>query len=65
MFLDRIESEQQELKALKEAYDKLHQKHTDLSSQAKVQAQQICELEVQTETQQKHTVAYITKTQWN
>ncbi|KAM8750814.1 coiled-coil domain-containing protein 73 isoform 3-T3 [Acanthopagrus schlegelii] len=45
VFLDRSESEQQELQALKEAYDKLHQKHTDLSSQAKVQAQQICELE--------------------
>ncbi|XP_033491903.1 coiled-coil domain-containing protein 73 [Epinephelus lanceolatus] len=45
MFLDCIKSEQQELQALKEACDKLHQEHAKLSSQAKVQAQHIYELE--------------------
>ncbi|XP_073327458.1 coiled-coil domain-containing protein 73 isoform X2 [Pagrus major] len=45
VFLDRIKSEQQELQALKEAYNELHQKHTELSSQAKVQTQHIYELE--------------------
>ncbi len=50
-FLDRIKSEQQELQAVTEAYDELCQKHSELSSQAKVQAQHIYELEVQTQTQ--------------
>lgn len=52
MFLDRIKNEQQDLQAVKEAYDALHQKHTELSSLPKVQAQQIYELEV---CMQKHT----------
>ncbi|XP_028440589.1 coiled-coil domain-containing protein 73 isoform X2 [Perca flavescens] len=45
MFLDCIKSEQQDLQAVKEAYNELHQGHTELSSQAKVQAQHIYELE--------------------
>ncbi|XP_032380510.1 coiled-coil domain-containing protein 73 isoform X3 [Etheostoma spectabile] len=44
VFLDCIKSEQQDLQAVKEAYNKLHQGHTELSSQAKVQAQHIYEL---------------------
>lgn len=51
MFLDRIKREQQDLQAVTEAYDELHQKHTELSSQAKVQAQHLYELKVQTQTQ--------------
>lgn len=46
MLLDGIRSEQQEFQAVNEAYDELHQKHNELSSQAKVQAQLICEMEV-------------------
>ncbi|XP_033940203.1 coiled-coil domain-containing protein 73 isoform X2 [Pseudochaenichthys georgianus] len=46
MFLGRIRSEQQELQAVKEANDKLHQKNTELSSQASVQAQRREELEM-------------------
>lgn len=49
VFLDRIKSEQQDHQAVKEAYDKLHQKHTELSAQPKVQAQHLYELEVQTQ----------------
>ncbi|XP_044049416.1 coiled-coil domain-containing protein 73-like isoform X6 [Siniperca chuatsi] len=45
MFLDRIKSELQDLQAVKDAYEELQQKHTELSSQAKVQAQHIYELE--------------------
>ncbi|KAF1387170.1 hypothetical protein PFLUV_G00102570 [Perca fluviatilis] len=45
MFLDCTKSEQQDLQAVKEAYNELHQGHTELSSQAKVQAQHIYELE--------------------
>eukprot|EP00064_Thunnus_orientalis_P005099 superscaffoldBa00000487_g5112 len=45
MFLDRIKSEQQDHQAVKEAYDELHQKHTELSAQAKAQAQHLHELE--------------------
>lgn len=52
MFLDQIKNEQQDLEAVKEAYDALHQKQTELSSLAKVQAQQIHELEV---CMQEHT----------
>ncbi|XP_035858596.1 uncharacterized protein LOC116057600 isoform X4 [Sander lucioperca] len=46
VFLDCIKSEQQDLQAVKEAYNELHQGHTELSSQAKVQAQHIYELEM-------------------
>ncbi|KAF3854375.1 hypothetical protein F7725_022430 [Dissostichus mawsoni] len=46
MFLGRIRSEQQELQAVKEANDELHQKNTELSSQASVQAQLREELEM-------------------
>ncbi|XP_078114186.1 coiled-coil domain-containing protein 73 [Sander vitreus] len=46
MFLDCIKSEQQDLQAVKEAYTELHQGHTELFSQAKVQAQHIYELEM-------------------
>ncbi|XP_033997486.1 coiled-coil domain-containing protein 73-like [Trematomus bernacchii] len=46
MFLGRIRSEQQELQAVKEANDELHQKNTELSSQASVQAQHREELEM-------------------
>ncbi|XP_054475549.1 restin homolog isoform X2 [Anoplopoma fimbria] len=46
MFLDRIKSERQELQAVKEAYYELRLEHTELSSQAKVQAQHIQELEM-------------------
>ncbi|XP_030587618.1 coiled-coil domain-containing protein 73 isoform X2 [Archocentrus centrarchus] len=45
-FLDRIKNEQEDLRALKEAYDDLHQKHTKLSLQAKSHAQHIQEMEV-------------------
>lgn len=51
VLLDRIENEQQERQAANEAYDQLRQKHTELSSQAKVQTQLIRELEVHTRTQ--------------
>lgn len=47
IFVGRIRSEQQELQAVKEANDELHQKNTELSSQASVQAQRREELEVQ------------------
>ncbi|XP_035520300.1 uncharacterized protein LOC118330032 [Morone saxatilis] len=46
MLQDCIKSEQQDVQAVKEAYDELHQKHTELSSQAEVQAQHIYELEI-------------------
>ncbi|KAJ4938410.1 hypothetical protein JOQ06_003030, partial [Pogonophryne albipinna] len=46
IFLGRIRSEQQELQAVKEANDELHQKNTELSSQASVQAQHREELEM-------------------
>lgn len=50
MFLDRIKNEQQKLQAVNMAYNELHQKHTELSSQAKGQTQLICDLEVKTQT---------------
>lgn len=62
MFLDRIKNEGQDLQAVKEAYDALHQKHTELSSLAKVQAQQICELKV---CMQKHTPSSLKHTTVN
>lgn len=46
VFLDRIKSEQQALEAVNKAYDELYQKHSELSSQVKVQAQLISESEV-------------------
>ncbi|XP_040894086.1 uncharacterized protein LOC121181922 [Toxotes jaculatrix] len=46
MFLDCIKTEQQDLQAVKEAYDELHRKHTEVSSLAKTQAQHISELEM-------------------
>ncbi|KAK5902780.1 hypothetical protein CesoFtcFv8_008005 [Champsocephalus esox] len=46
MFVGRIRSEQQELQAVKDANDELHQKNTELSSQASVQAQRREELEM-------------------
>ncbi|XP_044049412.1 uncharacterized protein LOC122874927 isoform X2 [Siniperca chuatsi] len=51
MFLDRIKSELQDLQAVKDAYEELQQKHTELSSQAKVQAQHIYELEMRDSSQ--------------
>jgi len=51
MFLDRIKAEQEALQALKEAYDELHQKHTELSLQTKAQAEHIHEKEVPTSIQ--------------
>ncbi|KAK2918221.1 hypothetical protein Q8A73_004967 [Channa argus] len=51
VFLDRIKIEQQDLQAVKEAYDELHQKHTELSSQAKVQGLQIREVEMRDSSQ--------------
>ncbi|XP_068567702.1 coiled-coil domain-containing protein 73 isoform X2 [Cebidichthys violaceus] len=47
-FLDRIKSERQDLRAAKEAYEELRLEHTELSSQAKVQAQHIYESEMRT-----------------
>lgn len=58
MFLDHIKSEQQDLQAVKEAYHELHQKHTELSSQAEVQAQHIYELEVQTHVYRSCSVTF-------
>lgn len=60
MFLDHIKSEQQDLQAVKEAYHELHQKHTELSSQAEVQ--HIYELEVQTHV---YRSLCVTKTRTN
>ncbi|CAB1455242.1 unnamed protein product [Pleuronectes platessa] len=45
VFLDDMESEQQELRSVKEAFDELHGKHTEVSSLSKEQAQHILELE--------------------
>ncbi|XP_029289988.1 coiled-coil domain-containing protein 73 isoform X2 [Cottoperca gobio] len=53
MFLDCIKSEQQDLQAMKEAHDELHQKNTKMSSQAKVQAQHIHELEMRDSSQSR------------
>ncbi|XP_062245631.1 coiled-coil domain-containing protein 73-like [Platichthys flesus] len=46
VFLDDMESEQQELRSVKEAFDELHGKHTEVSSLSKEQAQHILELEM-------------------
>nr|XP_040019708.1 uncharacterized protein LOC120809742 isoform X2 [Gasterosteus aculeatus aculeatus] len=43
VFLERIEGEQQQLRAVKEAHEELRREHAELSSQAKVHAQHICE----------------------
>lgn len=45
-FLDRVKSEQDGRRAVTEAFGDLHQKHSELSLQAKSQAQHINELEV-------------------
>lgn len=51
-FLVCMKMEQQELATVKEAYEELHLKHIELSSQAKaLQAQQIYELEIKTDDQ--------------
>ncbi|KAM4618310.1 coiled-coil domain-containing protein 73 [Polymixia lowei] len=41
MFLERFKCEQQHLHALREAFDQLHQKHTELSSQAILHTQHV------------------------
>ncbi|KAK2841854.1 hypothetical protein Q5P01_012054 [Channa striata] len=41
VFMDRIEIKQQDLQAVKEAYDELRIKHTELSSRSKMQQQQM------------------------
>lgn len=46
VFLERIEGEQQQLRAVKEAHEELRREHAELSSQAKVHAQHICESQV-------------------
>ncbi|XP_034390563.1 uncharacterized protein LOC117732061 [Cyclopterus lumpus] len=46
MFLGCIKSERQDLQAVKEAHEELQRQHTELSAQAKVQAQHIYELEM-------------------
>ncbi|XP_037307291.2 uncharacterized protein LOC119196028 [Pungitius pungitius] len=49
VFLERVEGEQQQqqqLRAMKEPHEELRQEHAQLSSQAKVQAQHICESEM-------------------
>ncbi|XP_075327318.1 coiled-coil domain-containing protein 73 [Odontesthes bonariensis] len=48
MFLDRIKAEQEALQEVKEAYDELHQKNTELSLQTKAQAEHMNEKEVRT-----------------
>lgn len=45
-FLDRLKTQQEALQALKEAFDDLHQKHAELSLQAKSHEQHIHEMEV-------------------
>nr|XP_046250480.1 coiled-coil domain-containing protein 73-like isoform X2 [Scatophagus argus] len=45
VFQDRVRSKQQELQAVNEAYSELLQKHTELTSQAKVHTQLLYELE--------------------
>ncbi|XP_035769775.1 sporulation-specific protein 15-like [Neolamprologus brichardi] len=50
-FLDRLKTQQEDLQALKEAYDDLHQKHAELSLQAKSHEQQIYEMEVRDSSQ--------------
>lgn len=45
-FLDRLKTQQEDLQALKEAFDDLHQKHAELSLQAKSHEQHIHEMEV-------------------
>ncbi|AWP08935.1 putative myosin-1-like [Scophthalmus maximus] len=57
MLLDRIETEQRELQAAKDAHDELHQKHAELSSQAVVQAQHMFELETRTSRQSRLRVS--------
>ncbi|XP_031731534.1 coiled-coil domain-containing protein 73 isoform X2 [Anarrhichthys ocellatus] len=48
-FLDCIKSERQDLRAVKEAYEELRQENMELSSQTKVHAQHIYELEMRDE----------------
>lgn len=45
-FLDRLKTQQEDLQALKETYEDLHQKHAELSLQAKSHEQHIHEMEV-------------------
>ncbi|XP_038562126.1 uncharacterized protein LOC119893839 isoform X2 [Micropterus salmoides] len=62
VYLDRIKSEQQDLQAVKEAYYELHQKYTELSSQAKVQAQHVYELEMRHSSQSLSVSTHILPT---
>ncbi|CAI5668003.1 unnamed protein product [Oreochromis niloticus] len=50
-FLDRLKTQQEDLQALKEAFDDLHQKHAELSLQAKSHEQHIHEMEVRDSSQ--------------
>lgn len=50
MFMDRIKRMQQDLQEVNESYDRMQQKHTELSTQVNVQGQQIPEQEVTQET---------------
>ncbi|XP_013767861.1 coiled-coil domain-containing protein 73 isoform X2 [Pundamilia nyererei] len=50
-FLDRLKTQQEALQALKEAYDDLHQKHAELSLQAKSHEQHTHEMEVRDSSQ--------------
>nr|XP_019960903.1 PREDICTED: uncharacterized protein LOC109641042 [Paralichthys olivaceus]XP_019960904.1 PREDICTED: uncharacterized protein LOC109641042 [Paralichthys olivaceus] len=57
MILDGIKSEQQDLRSVKEAYDELHKKHTDVSSLAKEQARHILELETRNHSRSRLSVS--------
>ncbi|XP_035011790.2 myosin-1 isoform X2 [Hippoglossus stenolepis] len=57
VFLDDIESEQQELRSVKEALDELHEKHTEVSSLSKEQAQHILELETRNHSRSRLSVS--------
>lgn len=54
-FLERIRGDQEDFQAVKEAYDELRLKHTELSVQAKTQAQHMQDLEVYTQPHKTHT----------
>ncbi|XP_053282327.1 coiled-coil domain-containing protein 73-like [Pleuronectes platessa] len=53
VFLDDMESEQQELRSVREAFDELHGKHTEVSSLSKEQAQHILELETRNQSRSR------------
>ncbi|XP_060932416.1 coiled-coil domain-containing protein 73-like [Limanda limanda] len=53
VFLDDIESERQELRSAKEAFDELHEKHTEVSLLSKEQAQHILELETRNQSRSR------------